>query len=569
MLSPTSPRADQQRGAILLWMAVMMAVFLALAAFAVDLGMAYAVKRQLSATADAASLAGAQEGAMKYEATGGCSGGTPTQALRDAINAAVAETHLANAPWGSTGAPTAQILTCNDEEITVKVDEASNLGTFFARIMGISSLQPAATATANVFGSTIQGGLRPFTVCIDDARLADQDLNDPKATRDSIYVNHNSSTPTIVTVGSGTWSGVTIALGSAHNLYPGDWVEVVDNNDGTHSGFYYVESTPSSSSLTVTGSITYSGLGSAENVGLSPVPLDLYKITEGIVGDGNSAWAKNDDAITEPGHGLAVDDPVRVVVTAGATGASAGLFRVESVSGNTFTLKDDSGAVVDISDNGKADVYRWIDSGPTSSACSGAATAAAGNWGYARFDLGGDQTTLKCLVKYGYGNGADCDDGSPTGVELGDDDVTTPEVTSDGNTGDSIQGTGGPNSWPSILDSLIDEVIILPVAEVWNQSGSNAQYTAKGGIAVRFCGYMIPKNNNTALPPTALNDSGSCWDGPLYTAALANWAPDTSLYIQWRYEDEWVTSYIGQSDSAADRCAFGDATCIPVVRLIG
>lgn len=47
-------------GATLLLMILMMVAFLGMAAVAVDLGFAYAVKRQLSSTADAAALAGAR-----------------------------------------------------------------------------------------------------------------------------------------------------------------------------------------------------------------------------------------------------------------------------------------------------------------------------------------------------------------------------------------------------------------------------------------------------------------------------------------------------------------------------
>lgn len=565
-------RADSRdSGAILLWMALMMIVLLAMAAFAVDLGMAYAVKRQLSSTADATALAGAQEGAMKYEATGGCPGGTPTQALSDAVNAAVQKTHEANAPWGSTGVPTPTI-TCSSDEITVKVNEASNLGTFFARVLGITSLAPAATATANVFGADIQGGLRPFTVCVDDAVAADAevDLGGSPTTRDTAYVSHNSATPTTEDLGSGTWTTTNeITFSAKHDLHVGDWIEIVDNSDGAYSGYYYVRSAPSDYAVTVSESIDYSGVGTVKLPAPATArPVDAYKITEGIVGDGDSGWAKNDDEITEPSNGLADGQTVRVVVTSGAAPAVSALYDVLAVAGNTFTLEDPSspGDPFDITANGQVDVYEWNPAaGSPPSACAAGATAAAGNWGYARFDLGGDQPTLKCLVEDGYGGGDDCDDGSPTGVELGDVDPTTPEVRSDGNTGNSIQDTG---NWTDILDSIVDEVILLPVAQVWSENGSNAKYTAKGGIAVRFCGYMIPKNNNNPKPEKAITRGLSCWDEAVYDNAVANWAPDTSLYIQWRYENEWVSSYIGQSDASADKCAFGDATCIPVLRLI-
>jgi Flp pilus assembly protein TadG len=157
---------SDESGATLVLVALMMVLLLGAAALAVDLGYAYSVKRQLSSTADAAALAGAQEAGLKFKELNGC-----TTELRTAINGAVAATHNANYPQGVSSAPVPSVV-CNNDRITVTVNEASSLNTFFGRVLGVSTLQPTATATAELFGSPTQPNLRPFTVCLDEARDA-------------------------------------------------------------------------------------------------------------------------------------------------------------------------------------------------------------------------------------------------------------------------------------------------------------------------------------------------------------------------------------------------------------
>ena len=54
-------------GAVLVWVALMSVWLIGFAALAVDLGYAYAVQRQLSFTADASALAGAQEAGRNFK----------------------------------------------------------------------------------------------------------------------------------------------------------------------------------------------------------------------------------------------------------------------------------------------------------------------------------------------------------------------------------------------------------------------------------------------------------------------------------------------------------------------
>ena len=150
--------------------ALMMIALLGIGALAVDLGLGFAVKRQLSATADAAALAGAQAAGREYSRLhpegGGCTAAVVNE-VTAVVNAAVAQTHAANAPQGSAGTPT-PVISCAGSSIDVRVDTSSSLNSLFGRVLGVTTLSPGASATAQVSGSPAYGGLRPFAVCIDD-----------------------------------------------------------------------------------------------------------------------------------------------------------------------------------------------------------------------------------------------------------------------------------------------------------------------------------------------------------------------------------------------------------------
>lgn len=81
---------------------------------------------------------------------------------------------------------------------------------------------------------------------------------------------------------------------------------------------------------------------------------------ETIVGDGASTWEADDEVITEAAHGLAVGDRVRIAITSGATGATAGYFYVKTVpSSSTFTVSTTYGGTLQaISADGVVDVYK-------------------------------------------------------------------------------------------------------------------------------------------------------------------------------------------------------------------
>lgn len=167
-------------GATMIWVALLSIVIFGMASFAIDAGVGFTVKRKLSATADSAALAGAMEAANTYD--GYCD--------QAAIDAAVQQNHAANVTPDSAVATTT--VTCEPDGITVIVNETSTHPTIFGRILGAETLTPAASAAARVTGTSLAAGMRPWSVCLQDALYAYHHPNemmvsfflkdDPKAT---------------------------------------------------------------------------------------------------------------------------------------------------------------------------------------------------------------------------------------------------------------------------------------------------------------------------------------------------------------------------------------------------
>ncbi len=192
---------DSDRGATLVLVAIVSVVLLGLTAFAVDLGFGWAVKRQMSATADAGAIAGAQAAGLTYWPGNsvGCqsdgSGGlAPSAGLTAEIEAAVAETHSSNDPQGSDGY-TVEIECADDgTAVTVRVHETGEIPTFFGQVLGLESLQPGAQAAAKLEGRNYGGGLRPLTFCVGLVDTAFQGF-DPNDLSPTVYQSNFGYTP--------------------------------------------------------------------------------------------------------------------------------------------------------------------------------------------------------------------------------------------------------------------------------------------------------------------------------------------------------------------------------------
>lgn len=118
----------------------LLVVLLGFAAFAIDVGQAYFVKRHLQASADAAALAGAQELPDISSATGvartfGADGKNPPQGEPTDVQMDISTRCIKSAPG------------CSPANAVV-VKESSNVKTHFAGLFGIDSFSVRAQATA-------------------------------------------------------------------------------------------------------------------------------------------------------------------------------------------------------------------------------------------------------------------------------------------------------------------------------------------------------------------------------------------------------------------------------------
>lgn len=152
-------RRDEE-GAILIWVALMMVMLLGFGAIGIDVSYAYAVQRETSNSADAIALAGAQAAAPLVD-EGGC-----TPAAESAAEAAANDMALS----GSLDADATDVVPdaqCQaDGSLNVKVDVDTTVDTFLGSVIGVDTMNPGASATAEVAGFP-SGGLRPLSLCTD------------------------------------------------------------------------------------------------------------------------------------------------------------------------------------------------------------------------------------------------------------------------------------------------------------------------------------------------------------------------------------------------------------------
>lgn len=189
LVRPAGPaRPQRDEGAVAILVAIMAILILALAAFALDIGNAYAQKRQLGVAADAAVLAAAAKVGEAIPPGQAC-----TAALLSTINdgkghvgaqaiaqAAADAVNTANSRPGNVGTITVDPPTCEKNKATdatnnavqVVVSNTRAVKTFLAGVIGIGTSNPVATATARYYRAPTSGGLRPWAVCDDTVQAA-------------------------------------------------------------------------------------------------------------------------------------------------------------------------------------------------------------------------------------------------------------------------------------------------------------------------------------------------------------------------------------------------------------
>lgn len=562
---------QDERGAILLWMGIMMIAFLGIAAVAVDLGAGYASKRKMSAVADSAALAGAQEAGLKFlsPTVNGCG---PN--LTSAVTTAAHANYAANAPQGSTGNPPVTV-TCfgsdgavitsgtNAARVEVKVDTSATLDTYFGRVLGVASLKPAATATAAVEGNRNQTGLRPFLVCVTDAQDARKDFTTPQTPSprpfQSYYAKFDQKVPLpgAPIVNNGVWESATgVVKANDHGLAVNDYV-LLDVNVSGGADYYYVKTETQN---TFTLARTFGG-----DLVKPPVDqvVDIYPPPAPVLT--GASWAASTGLISpQPASPLQNGTVVQVTLGQNVQAVTLeGKWTVVEADLSGFKLSNGTSTLIPSSTVSDVSVRLWSIPGG-SGACNPGTSPA--NWGYSAFDLpSGNNNQLDCLIEFGYGGDAKrCADADPSipGVDVGAELAGTP---AEGDQGNNLQ----PSS-QNLIKALIDkkEPILLPVGNNWVASGNNANYDGRGALAVQLCGYAFPGSQPlTTTDKYFPEGNGYCGNNQKYIDAVNSLkvTKETSLVIQWIYAD-WVPGYQGAPTDATASCTLDQ--CLGQLRLV-
>ena len=172
-----------ERGAVAILVAVLLAVFMGVAALAIDIGYMMTARNELQNAADAGALAAARKLGTLYEAlsyqqqltyvvtpadlvTVAENAVLQNKAAGTAITLAPAEVIIGN--WSSASRTVSPTLTTPDAvRVTVRKDASMNgpISTFFAKIWGTNSVDAFATATAALTGeSTAAAGGLPIPI---------------------------------------------------------------------------------------------------------------------------------------------------------------------------------------------------------------------------------------------------------------------------------------------------------------------------------------------------------------------------------------------------------------------
>jgi hypothetical protein len=152
-------RARDERGLVVVWLAIMMVVLLGIAALVLDLGHARETKREVQNAADAAALGAAQD--------------LPVRSAADAEAKSLAATNLSGiVPQWSGCQDSARLATFSSTScisfdssftrVRVHVPD-SQVDTSFAKILGIDTIGVRAAAEAQIVSAGL-GTIQPFAL---------------------------------------------------------------------------------------------------------------------------------------------------------------------------------------------------------------------------------------------------------------------------------------------------------------------------------------------------------------------------------------------------------------------
>ncbi|HUI40899.1 MAG TPA: pilus assembly protein TadG-related protein [Terriglobia bacterium] len=194
-------RLHSESGVTIYIVAGAMVLLLAVSALAIDLVSLYVARSEAQRAADAAALAGAYvfytQGCTT--AVGGCVAGGAQESLATTAAVNVASKNLVAGQAPSSSSVTTAFSYPNAEEpeisVTVHRDAASGnaMPTFFAKILGVSTADVAATATAEAYNSS--GGSTAISVgCIKPFLVPNCDSSHPVHGNNSVA---NVNCPTV------------------------------------------------------------------------------------------------------------------------------------------------------------------------------------------------------------------------------------------------------------------------------------------------------------------------------------------------------------------------------------
>jgi|SRR5690348_1904621 len=222
-----------EKGSILLIMAVAMVMMLGISAIAIDLVNLYLARAQAQRAADAAALAGAKSFVTSGCATSGCTPGgvQETMAAQQAV-AVAAQNDIAGQPAVVDPASDVVFSYPTAEEPQITVTTGRSVGTFFAKVFGVRTVNVSATATAEAYnpaggGNTALGQqcLRPFLVpnC-DPAPGQNSPANPNCATSGQGYFFNTNTSPAAIAHPGAYPSGIQGMPWQLHsNAGPSQW----------------------------------------------------------------------------------------------------------------------------------------------------------------------------------------------------------------------------------------------------------------------------------------------------------------------------------------------------------
>jgi Flp pilus assembly protein TadG len=260
---------NHERGAVLVHTAIAMLGLMSFSALAIDYGAFWVARGQAQNAADAAALAGAIS--LAYDDPNDIPRAQNAAVLTGAQNlvlgsapsiVAATDVTVIPCPPGGTGLPDQ----CVRANVYRSTSRSNALPTFFAQVMGISSQDVRATATAQIYTGNAVDCLKPWAVADKWAehwengapstapwtvnstfdkymKQGTQWVRDPSVTSPDVYIAPTATSPgTGFTPfdSQGNQTGdygleLTLKIGSAQNRMSAGWFQALDlmNPDGT------------------------------------------------------------------------------------------------------------------------------------------------------------------------------------------------------------------------------------------------------------------------------------------------------------------------------------------------